>query len=211
MYDFLEKTGNPVGILNDFDLATWVGHSTTNNDRMGTIPFMAIDLLNGGLTNSIPRLYRHDMESFVWVLAFVTVAEIEYKDCAISISPLLKVEAWFRDVDQKDRETHISLKRSFHVFYGYDQQVSICYSDYLNPIQQVIRYCCDFHRPRIRTYTLQLGQLIPIPVQGPATPELDPTGSLKRFITRVGDSLGEEVKALLLEAVEIPTATINAV
>ena len=186
MYDFLEKTGNPVGILNDFDLATWVNHSTTNNDRTGTIPFMAIDLLDGGLTNRIPRLYRHDMESFVWVLAFVTVAKIEYKDYAISISPQGGVEAWFRDVDQKDRETHVLSKETFHVLYGYHQQVSICYSDYLNPIRQVIRYCCDFHQSRIRRYVLQLGQPVPIPVQGPTTPELDPTGSLKRFITRVG-------------------------
>lgn len=43
------ETGVPVGVLNDFDLATWVGCSTMNNDRMGTIPFMVINLLNSGL------------------------------------------------------------------------------------------------------------------------------------------------------------------
>jgi hypothetical protein len=57
MYDISAETNNPVGIVNDFDLATWVDHSTTNNDRTGTIPFMAIDLLDGGLDHRIPRLY----------------------------------------------------------------------------------------------------------------------------------------------------------
>ena len=56
MHDIPSKTGIPVGVVNDFDLAS-VDHSTTNNDRTGTIPFMAIDLLNGGLETRIPRLY----------------------------------------------------------------------------------------------------------------------------------------------------------
>ena len=83
MYAILAKTGKRIGIVNDLDLATWVGSLTTNNDRTGTIPFMAIDLLNGGLEDRIPRLYRHDLESFSWVLAYITVADIEYKDCTI--------------------------------------------------------------------------------------------------------------------------------
>ena len=57
MYGILAKTGVPVGVVNDFDLASWDDHSTTNNDRTGTIPFMAIDLLDGGLDSRIPRFY----------------------------------------------------------------------------------------------------------------------------------------------------------
>ena len=53
----ISENGDPLGIINDFDLATCVGHSTTNNDRMGTIPFMAVDLLDGGLDLRIPRVY----------------------------------------------------------------------------------------------------------------------------------------------------------
>jgi len=221
MYDFLEKTGNPVGILNDFDLATWVNHSTRNDDRTGTIPFMAIDLLEGGLQNRIPRLYRHDMESFVWVLTFVTVAKIEYKDCAITISPRQKIEAWFRDVDLADRETHASSKRLFHLHYGYNQWVSGTYRRYFNTVRRVIRYWGDFHLPQqVKVDTQEVWEPTPMPMQVPTTGKLeacDPAESLREFIGTVGKSLGEsgvqegfaEVEALLLEAAEIPTVTIN--
>src|ERR1700679_4063455 len=103
MYDILIKTGNPVGIVNDFDLAPWVDHPTANSDRTGTIPFMAIDLLDGGLDRRDPRLYRHDLESFAWVLAYVTVAHIQYKGCNITISPIPGVDAWFEDRTTRDR------------------------------------------------------------------------------------------------------------
>ena len=79
MYDFLAEAGEPVGIVNDYDLATWVDHTTTNTDPTGTVPFMAIDLLDGGLDSRTPRLYRHDMESFVWVLAYITVLSHLYE------------------------------------------------------------------------------------------------------------------------------------
>ena len=64
MYDIFHETGDPVGIINDFDFASWIDHSTANNDRTGTIPFMAIELLKGvfaryysyfGSVRSIPR------------------------------------------------------------------------------------------------------------------------------------------------------------
>ena len=57
MYNTSTKTNKPVGIVNNFDLATWVNHSTTNNNRTGTIPFTAINLLDGGLDGHTPRLY----------------------------------------------------------------------------------------------------------------------------------------------------------
>lgn len=93
MYGICRKTGEPVGIVNDFDPASWVDHPTSNKDRTGTIAFMAIDLLDGGLDGHIPRLYRHDIESFCWVLAYFTVADIEYKNNIIKISPLSGVDA----------------------------------------------------------------------------------------------------------------------
>ena len=93
MYD-ASGTNDPMSIVNDFDLASWVNHPTTNNDRTGTIPFMAIDLLDGRFDDRIPRLYRRDMESFVWVLAYITVANIEYKTRTIKISPLLRIINW---------------------------------------------------------------------------------------------------------------------
>ena len=74
-----------MGIVNDFDLATWVNHSTTNNNCTGTIPFMAIDLLDGGIDGCTPQLYQHNIESFVWLLAYITVAEVVYKDHTLRV------------------------------------------------------------------------------------------------------------------------------
>ena len=62
------------GVLNDFDLSTvmevdaltprWTGY-----ERTGTKPFMALDLLTEpGHSGVLPRLYRHELESFSWVL-----------------------------------------------------------------------------------------------------------------------------------------------
>jgi hypothetical protein len=45
------------------DLAAWMMEHT------GTIPFMAIDLLTkDAWSGHIERQYRHDCESFAWVL-----------------------------------------------------------------------------------------------------------------------------------------------
>ena len=140
MYDITAK-GEPIGIVNDFDLATWVDHPTTNNDRTGTIPFMTIDLLEGGLDRRIPRLYQHDMESFSWVLAYITVACIEYKDDTIKISPLRGVGAWFQDDDDKDRDAHIHVKKFFYSTYGKTHcAVPSRYQSYFDTIKRIAQY-----------------------------------------------------------------------
>jgi hypothetical protein len=65
--------GEVYGVLNDFDLACGIDSanaSPTSNQRTGTKPFMAIDLLS---ESPPPRhLYRHDLESFFHVLVFMT-------------------------------------------------------------------------------------------------------------------------------------------
>jgi hypothetical protein len=223
MYDTSE-TNDPVGIVNDFDLATWVDHSTTNGDRTGTIPFMAIDLLDGGLDDRIPRLYRHDMESFVWVLAHITVADKEYKDHTINITPLRWVNAWFKDDDQADRDAHVYSKEFFYSVYGRSQEVSGRYCRYINAVRQMIWYWCDFHQSlQARNYRAKPSRPNPKPSREEKVlhePEDDdPADSLKLFVTAVEASFGEggvgegfvEVKSLLLEAIEIPTVAVNAV
>ncbi|KAG8989736.1 hypothetical protein FRB94_014070 [Tulasnella sp. JGI-2019a] len=58
------------GVLNDFDLASnhdW--QDATKTELTGTLPFMALELLGpDGLEGKVPHLYRHDLESFYWVL-----------------------------------------------------------------------------------------------------------------------------------------------
>jgi len=218
MYD-TSATNGPAGILNDFDLAIRVDHSATNDDRTGTIPFMTIDMLNGELDDRIPQLYRHDVESFIWVLAYITVAKIEYEDCTIEITPLLKVEAWFKDDNQADRNAHISSKQSFHSAYGNSHPVSYGYRDYVSVVKQMIRYWSNFHESLEATkYTQHPDWPTPMPIRKPLTgePEVeDPRGLMRLFITTVEELLGGrfsgdglvEVKTLLLEAIETPIVT----
>ena len=214
----ISKDGDPLGIVNDFDLATWIGHSTTNSDRTGTIPFMAIDLLNGGLDQCIPRLYRHDLESFCWVLAYITVAEIKYESRTIKVSPPKGFAAWFQDSTQDEREAHVMSKQALHLRYGLVALVPDRYFDYSGTIQRIIRYWTGFHeslgerrhKTRPRGPTLE-----PVrEAQVPSEPEVDdPAGSLGLFVDKVDESLKgvgfTDVKALLLEAIGIPV-TVSA-
>ncbi|KAG5634008.1 hypothetical protein H0H81_003919 [Sphagnurus paluster] len=65
----------PKGVLNDFDLAVYQPtHVQPGGERTGTIPYMALDLLNRGyFSGHVERLYRHDLESFIWVLVVATL------------------------------------------------------------------------------------------------------------------------------------------
>jgi hypothetical protein len=66
------------GILNDFDLASVMKPTQTGHRRTGTLSFMALKLLStDGLSGNIPRLYRHEFESFVWVLLWASLHKEE--------------------------------------------------------------------------------------------------------------------------------------
>ena len=215
MYD-ISEAGEPLGIVNDFDLATWVDHPITKNDRTGTIPFMAIDILNCESDERIPRLYRHDIESFVWVLTYITVANIQYKHRAIEISPPLKeIGAWLRDRDYSDRRGHVLSKLILSLDYGYSPQVTSGYFCYLSVVRRMIRYWHDFYRSLWKIkYPIRPQLPWDNSRQKPISsePEVDdPRGSLELFITEMEKSLGEdgigegfaEVKTLLLEAIRL--------
>ncbi|KAF8881281.1 hypothetical protein CPB84DRAFT_1687298, partial [Gymnopilus junonius] len=69
MYD--EETG--CGVLTDFDLSLLQWEPRVfGTDRTGTIPFMALHLLQKGYwTGHEERYYHHELESFVWILPYV--------------------------------------------------------------------------------------------------------------------------------------------
>ena len=66
--------GKIYGVLNDFDLSYLMTDQHPDPDkasseqRTGTLPFMAIDLLREKPT---VHGYRHDLESFMWVILFL--------------------------------------------------------------------------------------------------------------------------------------------
>ena len=218
----ISKRGVPLGVVNDFDLASWVGRSATNNDRTGTIPFMAIDLLEGGLDRCIPRLYRHDMESFSWVLAYVTVAGIQYKEDTINITPVGSVCTWFKDGEESDRTIHVASKLLFPSQYNEGQEVSGRYHGYFHIVREITKYWCTFHSSlQSKNHKVRPLRPTPMPIkEDPVSgePEVDdPAGSLRLFIEEVDKMLGgaddrfTRLKTTLLEAIETPPVAVNDV
>ncbi|KAG2032565.1 hypothetical protein BDR03DRAFT_1094850 [Suillus americanus] len=67
------KNGKLIGVLNDYDLSSLANVVGPRGDeRTGTVPFMALDLLSPKAERGeVEYLYRHDLESFMWVFAWV--------------------------------------------------------------------------------------------------------------------------------------------
>ncbi|KAG2142356.1 hypothetical protein DEU56DRAFT_259973 [Suillus clintonianus] len=64
--------GKWIGVLNDYDLSSTLHEGPTGNERTGTVPFMALDLLEkDAIDGNVSHLYRHDAESFIWVLVWI--------------------------------------------------------------------------------------------------------------------------------------------
>ena len=58
-----------IGVLNDWGLATAIPPSgTSNTDRAGAIPFMALQPLKG---KRVAHMFQHDVQSFLWVFLWV--------------------------------------------------------------------------------------------------------------------------------------------
>ncbi|KAF9647680.1 hypothetical protein BDM02DRAFT_2526506 [Thelephora ganbajun] len=202
MYYVTPQTNAPRGVLNDYDLASWAGKETVNNGRTGTIPFMALDLLNGGLEACVPRLYRHDAESFTWVLAYLSVVTIErkHKGGSAKFSWPPEMDAWF----EENRVTHRSSKQSLGMQYGDEVPVPEHYARYTTTIRQLITYWVN----RYASSSMEAKR-------GAAMPgDEDATATLKVLIAKMGKFEGDApdvfagVKALLHGAVDVPTAPV---
>ncbi|KAG2125371.1 hypothetical protein DEU56DRAFT_892567 [Suillus clintonianus] len=70
---YRDTLGKLMGVLNDYDLSSLADVvGPQGNERTGTVPFMALELLSPqGQRGEVKHLYRHDLESFMWVFAWV--------------------------------------------------------------------------------------------------------------------------------------------
>jgi len=82
-----------MGVLNDYDLSSLAdAEGPQGNERTGTIPFMALDLLTEeGQQGKVQHLYRHDLESFMWVLVWVA---LRYKDGQLLPRKIRRFDKW---------------------------------------------------------------------------------------------------------------------
>ncbi|KAG1873195.1 hypothetical protein F4604DRAFT_1904115 [Suillus subluteus] len=67
--------GKLIGVLNDYDLSSLADdQGPRGNEGTGTIPFMALELLSAqGQRGEVKHLYRHDLESFMWCFAWISL------------------------------------------------------------------------------------------------------------------------------------------
>ena len=196
-------TGKPEGVLNDYDLASLVDSPTTNTDRTGTIPFLALDMLDRKLDGRIPRLYRHDAESFIWVLTYITLADVEYNGHTIKISRHSSVGPWFGE----DREGHFVSKHAFPSLYGTRYLVAEPYERYSTTIRSLIGHWVRLNATLLhRRSSNKLSESISVTLE-PSDPK-DVLGELIRGMEMEMGADEEEfatVKILLLKAIGDPT------
>jgi hypothetical protein len=117
MYDETNKRG----VLNDYDLAHLTSQRRpTGTERTGTRPFMALDLLTDeAWDGKVERLYRHDCESFVWVLLWVCCRYEGGKQ--INNPPLSELTKGDHNQCFKEKHTILSRQRHIHPTSSYEK------------------------------------------------------------------------------------------
>ncbi|KAJ6515151.1 hypothetical protein C8R47DRAFT_1090255 [Mycena vitilis] len=115
-------------VLNDFDLARNRDDSSqTGQIRTGTLAFMAVQLLTAeGISGEIPRSYRHDLESFLWVTLWVLY---RYSNGRLILDP--PFNAWGRGNEDSCRSAKID---------PYDKQSRAVLAD--TPAEKRTRMLC---------------------------------------------------------------------
>ncbi|KAG1751618.1 uncharacterized protein EDB91DRAFT_1216918 [Suillus paluster] len=101
-----------IGVLNDFDLSSLATRQgPQGNERTGTVPFMALDLLTPeGQRGEVEHLYRHDLESFIWVLVWVC---LRYRQGVLLPPEIRPFDAWATAGPEACREKKLSFLDRF--------------------------------------------------------------------------------------------------
>ena len=135
------------GVLTDYDLSSWTAdlandYTRTSQQRTGTPPYMAQELLSGTCDT---HLYRHDVESLFYVILLVcarhTISPDNGKKRGVIMrgSTGLPYERWFNQHDYwtlgslktaffVNMET-IELSRTFEGFRPWLKDLQLCISD----------------------------------------------------------------------------------
>ncbi|KAG2361983.1 hypothetical protein BDR07DRAFT_1408250, partial [Suillus spraguei] len=87
------KDGKRIGVLNDYDLSSLADDpGPRGNERTGTVPFMALELLTlAGQRGEVKHSYRHDLESFMWCFAWIS---LRYKEGVLLPRGLRPFDDW---------------------------------------------------------------------------------------------------------------------
>jgi len=191
MYSSLD-TGEPEGVLNNYNLASLANCLTTNTNQTGTLPFMALPVIKC-IDSRLPRMYKHNAESFFWVFTYISLANVEYSGGTIYISCSDEVAPWFGD----NYISHRQLKGYISLAYN-TYEVCNSYKRYRATIRSLLAYWVDLARET------EMETKVDDPM---CDLECTTNGSRKRFNEKgFGDSEQEfeKVEALLLTALGPP-------
>ncbi|KAG2051443.1 hypothetical protein BDR06DRAFT_1022663 [Suillus hirtellus] len=88
-----KKNSKLIGVLIDYDLSALADDlRPRGNQCTGTVPFMALDLLTAkAQRGDVKHLYRHDLESFVWVFTWIS---FRYDNGALLPARLRPIDQW---------------------------------------------------------------------------------------------------------------------
>ncbi len=130
MFDRTDS-GTAKGILCDWDLSSEVDDNdqakTSNaNHRTGTLPFLSIDLL---VDDPPPHLYRHDLESFFYILVWAGLHYSLKGQKPRSIHPM--IARWC-----EEPETARDAKSSF---FFYSTTADLVFSHFTKPFQPLVK------------------------------------------------------------------------
>ncbi|KAG2034120.1 hypothetical protein BDR03DRAFT_965888 [Suillus americanus] len=139
--------GQWIGVLNDYDLSSIKRDGPSGKERTGTVPFMAIDLLEEpGLEGKVSHLYRHDAESLVWVLVWVC---LRYQGGKLLSNGRL-LDDWLK-VDAKGCEKEkSSFLRKFRHGYTEDSPIKPSPSHQSNWKIAAACLCIIYHAPQAK-------------------------------------------------------------
>jgi len=134
------------GVLTDYDLSSWVAslrtdYTKTSQQRTGTPPYMAQELLKG---TSHTHLYRHDVESLFYIMLLTCARhKLDHRKAAkwsvVMREGTLPYQKWFKE---RDYDTLGSLKGTFFTdmqvielspvfedFRGWLEDIQFCFSE----------------------------------------------------------------------------------
>jgi len=86
------------GVLNNFHLARFANKIIpSDNSIIGTVPFLALDVLGSAISrNRDTPLYRHELESFTWVLIYLCYSVTKSEaDGTFGLDVPEKITEWF--------------------------------------------------------------------------------------------------------------------
>ncbi|PPQ97335.1 hypothetical protein CVT26_006569 [Gymnopilus dilepis] len=137
-----------IGILNDFDMAEAVkvdekGQAQTSNasHRTGTLPFMAIDLVGSNKANPIAHAYRHDLESFFYVLVWAAV-HYDLKHGERRVATPSYLQSWLRDKEAlaaKQAFMFTGLTENSAIYRGLTDDFKDLWDEWIVPLHSLFR------------------------------------------------------------------------